>query len=287
MVLSARRRVAARKSGSELTNRFESNANAQIDGDEATFTAVTPTVRLGNYTQILRKTVVIADNLTGAIDEAGRRSELALQISKQGAELRRDLEYNLCGLNQAAVAGNNTTARKTASLSAFLRTNTSRGSSGADPTVSSGVVNAAATDGTQRAATEALLKTVLSSVWTEGGNPKFLMVGSFVKQAVSAFAGIAAQRYNATGDSPSTIIGAADVYVSDFGNLSIVPNRFSRSRDAYVIDPDLVQLATLRPMQSTELAKTGDATKHLILMEAGLQVDQQKGLGVVADLSTS
>lgn len=211
MVLSARRRVAARKSGSELTNRFESNANAQIDGDEATFTAVTPTVRLGNYTQILRKTVVIADNLTGAIDEAGRRSELALQISKQGAELRRDLEYNLCGLNQAAVAGNNTTARKTASLSAFLRTNTSRGSSGADPTVSSGVVNAAATDGTQRAATEALLKTVLSSVWTEGGNPKFLMVGSFVKQAVSAFAGIAAQRYNATGDSPSTIIGAADV----------------------------------------------------------------------------
>jgi len=211
MVLSARRRVAARKSGSELTNRFESNANAQIDGDEATFTAVTPTVRLGNYTQILRKTVVIADNLTGAIDEAGRRSELALQISKQGAELRRDLEYNLCGLNQAAVAGNNTTARKTASLSAFLRTNTSRGSSGADPTVSSGVVNAAATDGTQRAATEALLKSVLSSVWTEGGNPKFLMVGSFVKQAVSAFAGIAAQRYNATGDSPSTIIGAADV----------------------------------------------------------------------------
>ena len=186
-------------------------SNAQIDGDEATFSAVTPTVRLGNYTQILRKTVVIADNLTGAIDEAGRRSELALQISKQGAELRRDLEYNLCGLNQAAVAGNNTTARKTASLSAFLRTNTSRGSSGADPTVSSGVVNAAATDGTQRAATEALLKSVLSSVWTEGGNPKFLMVGSFVKQAVSAFAGIAAQRYNATGDSPSTIIGAADV----------------------------------------------------------------------------
>ena len=76
-------------------------------------------------------------------------------------------------------------------------------------------------------------------------------------------------------------------YVSDFGNLSIVPNRFSRSRDAYVIDPDLVQVASLRPMQSTALAKTGDATKHLILMEAGLQVDQQKGLGVVADLSTS
>ena len=82
-------------------------------------------------------------------------------------------------------------------------------------------------------------------------------------------------------------VGPSGSYVSDFGNLSIVPNRFSRSRDAYVIDPDLVQLATLRPMQSTELAKTGDATKHLILMEAGLQVDQQKGLGVVADLSTS
>ena len=121
------------------------------------------------------------------------------------------MEFNLCGVNQAAVAGNNTTARKTASLSAFIKTNTSRGTGGADPTVSSGVVNAAATDGTQRAITETLLKTVLQSVWSEGGEPKMAMVGPHVKTVISGFAGIAAQRYMAPSDSPTTIIGAADV----------------------------------------------------------------------------
>ena len=263
-------------------------ANKQLDGDDVgSFTAVTPTARLGNYTQIMRKVGIIADNLDGAIDEAGRRSELAYQITKQGNELKRDVEYNLVGANAAAAAGATGTARATASLSAFIRTNTSKGSSGADPTVSSGVVNAARTDGTQRAITETLLKGVLQSVWTQGGDPKFLMTGAHVKTVVSSFSGIAAQRFMAPSDSPTTIIGAADVYMSDFGSISIVPNRFSRARDAYVIDPDLCELATLRPMQQVELAKTGDATKFMMLTEVGLQINQEAGLGIVADLSTS
>ena len=187
-------------------------ANKQIDGDDvSSFTAVTPTVRLGNYTQIMRKVGIIADNLTGAIDEAGRRSELAYQITKQGNELKRDIEFNLCGVNAAAAAGAAGTARATASLSAFIKTNTSKGSGGADPTVSGGVVNAARTDGTQRAITEAMLKTVLQATWTQGGDPKFLMVGAHVKTVISGFAGIAEQRYMAPSDSPTTIIGAADV----------------------------------------------------------------------------
>jgi len=263
-------------------------ANAQIDGDDlSSYTAVTATSRLGNYTQILRKDFIIADNLGGAMDLAGRRSEIAYQLAKKGDELKRDMEYNLCGVNQAAVAGNSSTARKTASLSAFIKTNTSRGTGGADPTVSSGVVNAAATDGTQRAITEALLKTVLQSVWTQGGEPKMAMVGPHVKTVISGFAGIAAQRYMAPSDSPTTIIGAADVYLSDFGSVQIVPSRFSRARDCYIVDPDMCELATLRPIQSEELAKTGDATKYMLLAEVGLQVNQEAGLGVVADLSTS
>jgi len=263
-------------------------ANAQIDGDDlSSYTAVTATSRLGNYTQIMRKDFIIADNLGGAMDLAGRRSEIAYQLAKKGDELKRDMEFNLCGVNQAAVAGNSSTARKTASLSAFIKTNTSRGTGGADPTVSSGVVNAAATDGTQRAITEALLKTVLQSVWTQGGEPKMAMVGPHVKTVISGFAGIAAQRYMAPSDSPTTIIGAADVYLSDFGSVQIVPSRFSRARDCYIVDPDMCELATLRPIQSEELAKTGDATKYMLLAEVGLQVNQEAGLGVVADLSTS
>ena len=284
----------------QVTNTFfewqtdslaSAGVNAVIDGDDlSSFTAVTATSRLGNYTMISRKDFIIADNMAGTLDLAGRRSEIAYQLAKKGDELKRDMEFNMVGVNQAAVAGNNTTARKTASLSAFIRTNTSAGTGGADPTVSSGIVNAARTDassGNQRAFTETLLKAVVSSVWSEGGEPEILMVGPFNKQAVSAFAGIAAQRYMAPADGPSQIIGAADVYISDFGAISVVPNRFSRERDAYVIDPDLVEMASLRPLQSEELAKTGDATKFMMLAEYGLQVNQEAGLGIIADLTTS
>ena len=281
----------------QVTNTFfewqtdslaSAGVNAVIDGDDlSSFTAVSATSRLGNYTMISRKDFIIADNMAGTLDLAGRRSEIAYQLAKKGDELKRDMEFNMVGVNQAAVAGNNTTARKTASLSAFIRTNTSKGTGGGDPTVSSGIVNAARTDGTQRAFTETMLKAVVSSVWSEGGEPEILMVGPFNKQAVSAFAGIAAQRYMAPADGPSSIIGAADVYISDFGSISVVPSRFSRERDAYVIDPDLVEMASLRPLQSEELAKTGDATKFMMLAEYGLQVNQEAGLGIIADLTTS
>jgi hypothetical protein len=200
----------------------------------------------------------------------------------QTNELKRDQEFNLVGVNNTGVAGNNTTIRETASLSAWIGTNVSHGTNGASPGGGT-----AATDGTQRAMTEAMLKSVMQLAWTQGGSPNYLLVGPHVKTVVSGFAGIAEQRYMAPSDGPTTIIGAADVYVSDFGAISIVPSRFSRARDAYLIDKELVTLATLRPMQSQELAKTGDATKYMLLVEYGLQVNNEKGLGAVYDLSTS
>lgn len=261
-------------------------SNAQLDGDDiSSFTAVTPTVRLGNYMQISRKDVIISGT-TEVSDKAGRKSEMAYQIAKKGAELKRDMEAVLL-YNQAAVAGNTTTARKTAGLPAFIRTNTSAGSGGSDPTVSGGIVNAARTDGTQRAFTETILKDVVKQVFESGGNPTTLMVGPFNKQATSAFAGIAGQRFNVRGNRASTIIGAADIYVSDFGNLSIVPNRFQRERDAFVIDWDHLSVDELRPMMIEDLAKTGDAEKKMILCEYGLRVGAESSLGIAADLTAS
>ena len=68
-----------------------STTNAQIEGDDITsFTAVTATVRLGNYTQISRKDVIIAGTLE-AVDKAGRRSELSYQMAKKSAEIKRDM----------------------------------------------------------------------------------------------------------------------------------------------------------------------------------------------------
>ena len=259
-------------------------ANAQIEGDETSYDAVTATVRLQNYAQISRKSVIISGT-EEKVNKAGRRSELAYQIAKKGSELKRDIEFS-CLNGQAAVAGDSTTARTTASVQAFLKTNTNFGTNGADPTYTT-VPTGTRTDGTQRAFTETILKDVIQQVWTEGGSPKVLMVGSFNKQAVSAFTGIAGQRFNVTGNKPSTIIGAADIYVSDFGNVSVVANRFIRSRDALVLDPEYASIDYLRPMQTMDMAKTGDADKRLMLTEWGLRIHTEKAHGIAADLSTS
>ena len=256
-------------------------ANAQLDGDDiSTFSAVTPSVRLGNYTQIMRKDFVLADNLE-IINAAGRKSEIAYQLAKVGSELKRDVEFNLLS-NQGQNAGSTTVARKLRGLPSWIATNVSKGTGGAN-----GTATTARTDGTQRAMTEAMLKTVVQSMWNEGGKPKMVMVGPHVKTVISGFSGIAEQRFNIDSVKPGVIIGAADIYLSDFGSLTIVPNRFQRARDAFVLDPDLCAVATLRPMKQVKLAKTGDAEKRMILCEVGLKVDQEAGLGLIADLSTS
>jgi len=184
------------------------------------------------------------------------------------------------------VAGDATTARSTASLQAYLKTNSNKAGDGTDPVYTT-VPTDPRNDGTQRDFTEAILKDVIQQVWTEGGTPKILMVGSFNKQAASAFTGIAGQRFNTTGAKPSTIVAAADIYVSDFGNVSIVPNRFQSARSAFVIDPEYASIDFLRPMQTIEMAKTGDADKRLMLCEWGHRVKTEKAHGIAADLTTS
>ncbi len=263
--------------------------NYHIDGDDiATFPATEPTSRIGNYTNISRKLIILADNLS-VIDAAGRTSELAYQITKMGQELKRDQEHTLLA-NQVAVGGGTGTARRTAGLPAWLKTNSSRGTGGTDPTVAGGVVNNAAGDSTnanKRAFTIDMLNDVIEKVWNQGGTPKMLMVGGHNKTVVSGFAGIAANRYEISKPEAGVIIGAADIYVSDFGTVNIVPNRFQRDRDAFVLDPEFYATCILRPIESIELAKTGDAEKRMLLVEYGLKVKNEAALGVIADLTNA
>lgn len=268
-----------------------STTNAQIEGDDvSSFDSTSATTRVGNYTQISNKTVLISGTLE-AVDKAGRRSELAYQLAKRSAEIKRDMESTML-TNQAASAGSagvSTALRKTGSLLAFLKTNTDKGTGGADPVYTSSP-NATRTDATAanlRTFTEAILKTVIQKVWASGGSPKLLMVGPVNKARVSSFAGIAEIRREVTGNRQATIIGAADVYVSDFGSVSVVPNRFQRERDAFVLDPEYASVAFLRPFQTVELAKTGDAEKRLITVEYGLKVNTEAAHGLAADLTTT
>jgi hypothetical protein len=260
------------------------DTTAIIDGDDvASFDATTATVRVGNYTQIRRRSMIIADNL-GFQDLAGRNDEVAYQLAKRGKEIKRDLETIYTG-NTARSAGSSSAGRVTAGLGAWIATNVNKAGDGTNPTAVDG--SDARNDGTQRDFTEAMLKDVMQKAYTAGGNPSVLMVGPYNKTVVSGFAGIAAQRYQAPTDGPTTIIGAADVYLSDFGALTVVPNRFSRERDAWCLDTEYASIATLRPIQAVDLAKTGDAEKKMLICETGLKVSNEKAHGLIADLNVS
>jgi hypothetical protein len=255
--------------------------NAAVEGADASDATLSPTTRLGNYTQILQKTIKVSGTLD-TVNKAGRKSEKAYQLAKASAEIKRDLETILLS-NQGRSAGtSNSTARKMGSLLSWLKTNTSVGGGGADPAT---IGVSTRTDGTQRTFTEQLLKDEVAAIYTSGGNPKVLMVGPTGKQKVSSFAGIAEQRFMAPANTPTTIIGAADVYMSDFGSMSVVPNRFMRARDALVLDPEYAALAYLRPFQTNELAKAGDADKTQILVEVTLEVKNEAAHGIIADLN--
>jgi len=268
-----------------------STTNAQVEGDDVTtYDSTSATTRIGNYTQISYKTVLISGTLE-SVDKAGRRSELAYQLAKRSAELKRDME-SIMLTNQAASAGSagvSTALRKSGSLLAFLKTNTDKGTGGADPsyTTKPDATRTDATAANLRTFTETILKSVIQKVWASGGSPKVLMVGPVNKQRVSGFAGIAQIRKEVVGNRAATIIGAADVYVSDFGNVNVVPNRFQRERDAFVLDPEYASVAFLRPFNTIDLAKTGDAEKRMIVVEYGLKVNTEAAHGLAADLTTT
>jgi len=256
-----------------------SASNAQIEGDEVSFSAPSSTTRRGNVTQIATKSVIISGTLE-AVNKAGRNSELAYQISKASKELKRDMETSLCD-NNAQVAGDDSTARELSGLGSWLKTNQSAGAGGSAPGTSG---TNARSDGTQRAFTEDQLKTVIKSVWDNGGDPSMVMVGSFNKQKLSGFTG-GSTRFDPAENK--RLVAAVDVYESDFGALQVTPNRFQRARDAFVITPDLFAVAFLRDFSLEDLAKTGDAMKQFLLVEYTLESRQESGSGIIADLTTS
>lgn len=253
-------------------------SNAQIEGDDMNSMTATPTVRLQNYLQISTKGVISSGTME-AVLKAGRKSELAYQIAKRGKELKRDQEFTLTQ-NQAGFAGSASTARKLRALENWLGTNSIGGSG----FVTATGITATVTDGTQRAFTESLLKTVLKNCFTSGGDPTRLMVGPFNKQTVSSFTG-GATRFDKAEDKK--LFASVDVYASDYGELKVIPNRFQRDRTAFVLDLEYWAMSVLRPLTIEDIAKTGDSEKKFMVTEYTLESRNEAASGAIADLTTS
>tara|TARA_R110000787_G_scaffold5990_1_gene21202 strand:+ start:83 stop:1030 length:948 start_codon:yes stop_codon:yes gene_type:complete len=252
--------------------------NAAIEGADAATTISTPTTRLGNYTQISTKTPQVS-RTQRQIDSAGRGDEMDYQVMKMAKELKRDQELILLS-NKAKVGGSEILARQLAGIESWLATNWA--GSGAAPTGDGTDIRTA---GALTAFSEADLKTTLASCWDNGGNPDIIMAGSFNKQAMSAFVGGGASgpaQRTVDGDS-SRVNTAIDIYVSDFGSLAVVPNRFMVQESVLVLEMDKFCMSSLASFQETPLAKNGDSDRVQLLSEYTLTSKNEAASGIIAD----
>lgn len=258
-----------------------SAANAHIEGDDTTATARTPTTRLGNRTQIFKDAVVVPDTDEG-LKKAGRQKEMAYQVLKATAEQKLDIELALFA-NNAAVAGNSTTARELAGAPTWLTSNTDAGSGGADAT---GDGTDARTDGTQAAFSQARFDGVMQSIWESGGRPDCVFLSAFQMDVALGFTGNNNQRSTIKAESEK-VIKHMDVYVTPWGTVEFIPSRENRSRDVFIVQKNMWAVATLRGTRNTPLAKTGDSTKRQVVTELTLECRNEAASGGVFDCITS
>jgi hypothetical protein len=256
--------------------------NAQIEGNDSTASAAIASVRLGNNTQISTK-VPMVTRTQRSIESAGRGDELDYQVLKQGKLMKNDMETALLA-NKIKVTGSSSVARELAGIESWLATNTNlgaTGTAGATGTTARGA-------GTGRAFAESQLKAVLASCWDEGGDPDTIMVGSTIKQAMSGIVngGAAGAAQRVVDGNAATVHTAIDIYVSDFGSLAVVPNRFQVQTSMLVLQMDMWAMASLTEFQETPLAKVGDSDKVLLVSEYTLESRNEAASGIVADLTS-
>jgi hypothetical protein len=273
----------------EVDDLAAPGSNVQLEGDEFAFGAITPPVRVGNYTQILRKEFILSETQE-AVDDAGKVQKRKYQKIKKGIEIRKDVEYSIVS-NVASVGG---ATRVSGGLPSWLVTNVARGATGANGGFSQGTgLTVAATNGTQRTFTKALLDSTMSAAYVAGGNVKHVFAAPYVKSVFVAFMSdpsVATFRYDVSDGGRKTIISNADAYEGPYGKVLVHPDRVMAvnagvARNVLLIDTDMVEWDWLRKIHEVkDIAKTGDADKCVLIGEGCLRVKNEKGLGVIADV---
>jgi hypothetical protein len=270
--------------------RAATTSNAYVEGDEFAYTEPDDATKVGNWTQIMRETVIVSGTVE-ASDQYGKRGgEMGHQTVKKGKELALDREKIMLS-KQAAVAGNASTARKMGGFGAWLTTNARRGAGGADGGYNSGTgVVDAPTNGTDRAFTKTLLLDIQSDIFTStsSGIPKWMFVPPAQKVTFSGFTGIAAMQSQADGTGrdgrQAAIIAAADTWIGDFGIFHTMVSRLMPADCVYFVNPDYVHRGVLRPMARVTPAVTSDAERKVLICEETLIVDNEAAHGVIDDL---
>jgi hypothetical protein len=245
-------------------------ANAAVEGADASFITVVPTVMRNNYTQIFTEAVQVSDR-ADIVKTHGRKKEFAYQMAKSAAQVKRDLENVLVGTAGTKSAGNSSTASTMAGFQQQL-----------DSTTVSYM-------GAATALSEAGLVAALQTAFTNGADPTRIHVTPSNSVVLAAFASAAGRYRTITGpnDKTTTLVNVVNLYVSPFGEQKVEINRFQKAKNTLIFEPDMWAKVTLRPWERKNLAKTGDSTKAMILGEFSLKHKNFFGSAAVIDNATT
>ena len=239
-----------------------SGTNYHVEGAAAGTAATTATTRVTNQTQISKKVVEVTGTHE-TVNNAGKKSEMAHQLAKASKELKRDMETSLLADN-AAAAGDATTARETRGAANWISTN----------------VTDAGTSGSHAAVVEADIIAVAEATWNAGGEPSTMLLGATNKKLVTAMSG-RADAVRSVSDENMSIYNAVDVYVSDFGTFNITLDRYCDQDVIYFLDHDMWSVDYLRDFQTVDIAKEGDSEKKMLLVEYGLRCGNEAANGKI------
>lgn len=267
--------------------RSPNKDNAALDGDDATASAKTPPARVGNHCQIFQDTISVSGRAE-VVKKAGMKSAMNYYAAKGYKELMRDEEAALLSANPAVV-GSAGVAPKAGGLGVLIYTNALHGAGGSTTAHTSGAPTTAPVAGTGRALTEALFKSAAQATYISAGSvPPAVYMSPNHKGVFSGFAGIAVNRFQVADrkNAQAKIIGGADVYGSDFGDIEVVPHyMMAGSTNVYGVDPEYLDVAYLRGFQKTPLGKSGDNTKAQILVDCTFRALSENVHFKIADLT--
>lgn len=285
-LVSASARVGAEQTLTEwLVQELNTAANVpQPEGFTAAISPSKPPARMNNVCQILARTVGVSDTLR-VVNTVGE-DEFNRQAVLRGIELRRDLELTITGATVKTIAD----PRQLSGFQTWI-TNGVFGAGGAFPV---GDGSNAGTRGTKQDLTLAMFDTAMQMAWDRGGKPEIAIMSSNIKKWFSTMSqggagnNIAAQNIvQATQPSPVTLVGAVDVYLSDFGHVQLAPDRFMPPNVVELVSPSFMELAPLpqRDFIQQDYAKTGDNTQGGVVWEGTLRPTAPKAHACIWDLN--
>lgn len=275
MLTMAKRKKATAKLHQWQTDALATaSSNKAEEGADASYATAAGSTTLSNYCQISTKSVDISRTLD-IVNKYGRKSEVAYQLMKRGKELKRDMEFTICR-NQPSAS---TTARATAGWECMISSNLVRSNAGQTTDYSVRGFSAASwtapEDGSVTTFIEADLTSALGLAWDDGGDPSVIMMSKLNKNRFNAFSGVATKYNEVKGTSQAIISGAADMYVSSYGNHTVKLNRYMRDTAVFCLDPEYISVAYLDGIKKEKMAKTGDSERWLLTVEYALVCDSQ------------